>query len=135
MGKKKEAKKALKKAAKVAARKKQQEKRMKSAAAAAGIAQAVRAMEEASEAMPAIALELADEKAAAQKVPKPEAPEAPAQKTPAYTPVEGEPMKTVSIKMPVSLVEAADAAAKAYAPEGVSRSEYIRLAIEKLLNE
>ena len=52
-----------------------------------------------------------------------------------YTPVAGEKLKTISVKMPGSLVEAADAAARAYGEAGVSRSEYIRLAIEKMLNE
>ena len=53
----------------------------------------------------------------------------------AYEPSEGEKLKTVSIKMPESLVAAADAAAAAYGEEGITRSEFIRLAIEKLVNE
>lgn len=53
----------------------------------------------------------------------------------AYAPVEGEKLKAVSIKMPASLVDAADKAAAVYGDTGVSRSEFIRLAIEKLVNE
>ena len=56
-------------------------------------------------------------------------------KAAAYVPVVGDTLRTVSIKMPVTLIEAADKAAAAYGGEGVSRSEFIRLAIEKLVNE
>ena len=45
----------------------------------------------------------------------------------------GEPWKTVSVKMPVSRLAAIDAAAKAYGDAGVTRSEYIRLALDEFL--
>lgn len=50
-----------------------------------------------------------------------------------YVSVEGDTLKTISIKMPSALVAAADAAAASYA-EGVSRSEYIRTALEAFIN-
>lgn len=52
----------------------------------------------------------------------------------AYAPVEGEKLKVISLKMPESLIAATDEAAAAYG-EGVSRSEFIRIAIEKMVNE
>ena len=52
-----------------------------------------------------------------------------------YVPVEGDRLRTVSIKMPVTLIEAADKAAAVYGGEGISRSEFSRVAIEKLVNE
>lgn len=54
---------------------------------------------------------------------------------PMYMPVDGDKLRTVSIKMPAGLIEAADNAAAAYGGEGISRSEFIRIAIEKLVNE
>ena len=52
----------------------------------------------------------------------------------AYAPVEGEKLKVISLKMPESLIAATDEAAAVYG-EGVSRSEFIRIAIEKMVNE
>ena len=52
----------------------------------------------------------------------------------AYAPVEGEKLKVISLKMPESLIAATDEAAAAYG-EGVTRSEFIRIAIEKMVNE
>ena len=50
-----------------------------------------------------------------------------------YVAVEGDTLKTISIKMPSQLVAAADVAAASYAG-GVSRSEYIRTALETFIN-
>ena len=137
MGKKekklaKEEKKLAKKAAKAAAKKAKKDKRKDiSAKAAADMAEELRAEREAAmdveETLVEDAVAVVEEKKAqpAQE-PKPEV---------LYEPIEGDTLKTVSIKMPATLVDAADKAAAVYGEGGVSRSEFIRIAIEKLVNE
>jgi hypothetical protein len=134
MGKKdkKLEKKLAKKAAKAAIKKAKKDKTKEIAAkAAVEMAEKLRAEREA--ALDVEELLVEDAVAVVEET------EAQAEKKPApavtYEPVEGDKLKTVSIKMPESLVEAADKAAAAYGEEGISRSEFIRLAIEKLVNE
>ena len=128
MGKKEE-KKLAKKAAKAEkkAAKKAKQKEI-SAKAAAEMAEELRAQREAAfdveEKSVEDAVAVIGEKQA-EPVAKPAA-------DAAYKPVEGDLLKTVSIKMPASLVAAADVAATT---KGISRSEFIRLAIENLVNE
>ena len=129
MGKKEEKKLAKKaaKAEKKAAKKAKQ--REISAKAAAEMADGLRAQREAAldveEKSVEDAVAVVEEKKQAKPAKKPAA-------DAAYKPVEGDLLKTVSIKMPASLVAAADVAATT---KGISRSEFIRLAIEKLVNE
>lgn len=127
VSKKKEAKKALKKLVVEKEAKKAKKKAAKRAVQGALLAAESLVAEE-------IAAVAVEEPAVEEPVAVAEPAEEPAPKEPLYTPVEGEPLKTVSIKMPVSLVEAADKACKVYGGEGVSRSEFIRIAIEKLVN-
>ncbi|MDO4400206.1 MAG: ribbon-helix-helix protein, CopG family [Coriobacteriia bacterium] len=117
-------KKAAKKAEKAAAKKAKKEELKKLAGKPEELAEELRAQREASLAV--------DESSVEDAVAVVEQKQVPA---PAYVPVEGDKLRTVSIKMPASLIEAADKAAAAYGAEGVSRSEFIRIAIEKLVNE
>lgn len=64
---------------------------------------------------------------------KVEAPAAPAAQTAFPEAAEGEQWKAVSLKMPVSHIAVVDAAAKAYGENGVSRSEFIRIALDTFI--
>lgn len=136
----KAAKKLAKAAIKGAAKKKSAEKlSLKKAAKMAAAIEAAEAIAEAQQAIDQKMLDAIEEVAEAEAA-APEAAEAPkaaaAPEKPALSlaPIaEGEQWKTVSIKMPVSWVETIDKAAKAYGDEGVSRSEFIRMALEEFL--
>ena len=128
---KKAEKKAAKKEAKAAAKKAKKDKLKKIAEKPEALAEELRAQ---SEAVLAVDESLAEDAVAVveqKQAPAPKKAKAAAN----YTPVEGDKLRTVSIKMPVSLIEAADKAAAVYGGEGISRSEFIRVAIEKLVNE
>ena len=126
---KKAEKKAEKKALKAAAKKAKKDKLLE--AKAAEMAAELRSEREAAldvedpQAVDAVAVV---EQKLDQKVEEPEAASTP------YTPVEGEKLKVISLKMPESLIEATDEAA-ANCGDGVSRSEFIRMAIERMVNE
>jgi hypothetical protein len=128
---KKAEKKAAKKETKAAAKKAKKDKLKKIAEKPEELAEELRAQSEA-----ALAVDESLVKDAVAVVEQKQVP-APKKAKPAvtYTPVEGDKLRTVSIKMPVSLIEAADKAAAVYGGEGISRSEFIRVAIEKLVNE
>ena len=129
--KKKELAKAAKKGAKAAAKKAEKEKLKKLASKSVELAEELRAEREATmavdEASAGDAVAVVEQKQEKKKQKKASAA--------AYVPVEGDKLRTISIKMPNGLIEAADKAAAAYGEGGVSRSEFIRVAIEKLINE
>ena len=131
--KKKELAKAAKKGAKAAAKKAEKEKLKKLASKSVELAEELRAEREATlavdEASVGDAVAVVEQKQEKKKQKKAQAP------VPAYVAVEGDKLRTISIKMPNGLIEAADKAAAAYGEGGVSRSEFIRVAIEKLINE
>lgn len=129
--KKKAVEKELKKAAKLTAAK-AAKKAAKKAAAEKALKELIEAVEPVAAVEEPVAPEPAEVEAVVVEAPEEEKPvEKPAL---ALAPAaEGEPWKTVSIKMPVSWVETIDKAAQAYGDEGVSRSEYIRMALEAFL--
>lgn len=122
--KKKELAKAAKKEAKAALKKAKKAKLEKLAGKSKELAEELRAEREA-----LLAVDESSAKDAVAVIEQKNSPE------PIYMPVEGDKLRTVSIKMPAGLIEAADKAAAAYGEDGVSRSEFIRIAIEKLVNE
>ena len=134
--KKKELAKAAKKGVKAAAKKAEKEKLKKLASKSVELAEELRAEREATvavdEASAGDAVAVVEQKQDKKQEKKQKQKKASAA---AYVPVEGDKLRTISIKMPNGLIEAADKAAAAYGEGGVSRSEFIRVAIEKLINE